>query len=75
MSHVDAQKVTTHNIEYSLNYPAFVQGVVDNNVISRISGVIYKKYYTEGTFVKKDRPIYQVDPRPFKWQLKGMKGS
>jgi membrane fusion protein, multidrug efflux system len=75
LSHVDAQKVTTHNIEYSLNYPAFVQGVVDYKVISRISGVIYKKYYTEGTFVKKGRPIYQVDPRPFKWQLKGYEGQ
>ena len=74
-SHVDAQKVTTHDVEYVLNYPAFVQGVVDYKVISRISGVIYKKYYTEGTFVKKGQPIYQVDPRPYQWQLKGYEGQ
>ena len=75
LSHVDAQKVTTHTVEYILNYPAFVQGVVDYKVISRISGVIYKKYYTEGTFVKKNQPIYQVDPRPFEWDLKGYEGK
>ena len=74
-SHVDAQKISTHDVEYVLNYPAFVQGVVDYQVISRISGVIYKKYYTEGTFVKKGQPIYQVDPRPFEWELKGYEGA
>jgi len=74
-SHVDAQKVTVHDVEYIMNYPAFVQGVVDYQVISRISGVIYKKYYTEGTFVKKGQPIYQVDPRPFEWDLKGYEGA
>ena len=75
LSHVDAEKVTTHDIEYVLNYPAFVQGVIDYKVIPRISGVIYKKYYTEGTLVKKDQPLYQVDPRPFEWQLKAYEGQ
>ncbi|MDF1647069.1 MAG: efflux RND transporter periplasmic adaptor subunit [Legionellaceae bacterium] len=75
LSHVDAEKVTTHNIEYSLNYPAFVQGLVDYKVIPRVSGVIYKKYYTEGELVKKGQPLYQVDPRPFEWELKGYEGQ
>ena len=75
LSHVDAEKVMQHDVEYVLNYPAFVQGLVDYEVIPRISGVIYKKYYTEGTFVKKGQPIYQVDPRPFEWELKGYEGK
>jgi membrane fusion protein, multidrug efflux system len=75
LSHVDAEKVTTHNIDYALNYPAFVQGLVDYKVIPRISGVIYKKYYTEGTFVKRGQALYQVDPRPFEWQLKAYEGQ
>ncbi|MCH9756630.1 MAG: efflux RND transporter periplasmic adaptor subunit [Gammaproteobacteria bacterium] len=75
LSHVDAEKVGVHNIEYVLNYPAFVQGVVDYKVIPRISGVIYKKYYTEGTLVKEGQPLYQVDPRPFEWELKGYEGQ
>ncbi|MDX2346660.1 MAG: efflux RND transporter periplasmic adaptor subunit [Legionella sp.] len=75
LSHINAEKVTTHNINYVLNYPAFVQGVVDYKVIPRISGVIYKKYYTEGTFVKKNQALYQIDPRPFEWQLKKYEGQ
>ncbi len=72
---VDAQKVSIHNIPYTLNYPAMVQGVVDYPVIPRISGALYKQYYTEGTPVKKDQPLYQIDPRPFELALKGYEGQ
>lgn len=75
LSHVDAEKVAPSNIEYVLNYPAFVQGLVDYKVIPRVSGVIYKKYYTEGSQVKKGQPLYQIDPRPFEWELKGYEGQ
>lgn len=74
-SHVDAQKVQAHDIEYVLNYPAFVQGLVDYKVIPRISGAIFKKFYTEGTFVKKGTPLYQIDPRPYEWELKRYQGQ
>lgn len=74
-AHVDAYKVKTKNIEYVLNYPAFVQGLVDYKVVPRISGIIYKKYYTEGTFVKKGQPLYLVDPRPYKWKLEAYEGQ
>lgn len=72
---VEAKKVHPHTISYSLNYPAMVQGVVDYPVIPRVSGVIYKKYYKEGTYVKKGQPLYQIDPRPFEFQLKGFEGQ
>ncbi len=75
LSHVDVQKVTAHDIEYVLNYPAFVQGLIDYKVIPRVSGVIYKKYYTEGTMVKRGQPLYQIDPRPFEWELRGYEGQ
>lgn len=75
LSHVDAHKVSTHNIEYVLNYPAFVQGVMDYEVVPRISGVIYKKFYTEGTYVKEGQPLYQIDPRPFEWKLQAYEGQ
>ena len=75
LSHVNAQKVAPRNIEYILNYPAFVQGLVDYQVIPRISGVIYKKFYQEGSYVKNGEPLYQIDPRPFKWELKAYKGQ
>lgn len=74
-SHVNAKKIQPHNIEYVLNYPAFVQGLVDYKVIPRISGAIFKKYYTEGTFVTKGTPLYQIDPRPYEWELMRYEGQ
>ena len=74
-SHVNARKVRPKNIEYILNYPAFVQGLMDYQVVPRISGAIYKKFYQEGTYVKKGDPLYLIDPRPYEWELKAYQGQ
>lgn len=74
-SHIDAQIVFSQDIEYRLNYPAMVQGVVDYPVIPRVNGVIDKQYYKEGTFVKKGQPLVQIDPRPFEWDLQSYEGQ
>lgn len=74
-SHVDVEKVYSTTIPYELNYPAMVQGRVDYPVVPRVSGVLYKQLYVEGTFVKKGQPLYQIDPRPFEWDLKSYQGQ
>jgi membrane fusion protein, multidrug efflux system len=73
--HVDTQTVYSYDVPYIINYPAIVQGVVDYQVIPRVSGVIYKKYYKEGAYVKKDQPLYEIDPRPFELDLKNYQGQ
>lgn len=73
--HVDVEIVKSYDVPYVINYPAMVQGVVDYQVIPRISGVIYKKFYKEGSFIKKEQPLYEVDPRPYELQLKNYKGQ
>lgn len=73
--HVDVQEVYSYDIPYIINYPAMVQGVVDYQVIPRISGAIYKKFYKEGAYVKKDQPLYEIDPRPYELQLKNFQGQ
>ena len=40
-----------------------------------MSGAIFKQYYTEGTYVKKDTPLYQIDPRPFELDLQTYQGN
>ena len=74
-SHVDVQIVQSTTIPYVLNYPAMVQGRVDYPVIPRVNGILYKQLYKEGTFVKKGQPLYQIDPRPFEWDLKSYEGQ
>ncbi|AUR51104.1 efflux RND transporter periplasmic adaptor subunit [Aquella oligotrophica] len=73
--HVDVQVVKAYDVPYVYDYPAMVQGVVDFQVIPRVSGAIYKQYYTEGTYVKKDTPLYQIDPRPFELDLQNYQGQ
>lgn len=73
--HVDVQEVYAYDVPYIINYPAMVQGVVDYQVIPRVSGAIYKKFYKEGSYVKKDQPLYEIDPRPFELQLKNFQGQ
>ena len=65
VQHVNAQEVYAHNIEYIFDYPGVVQGVIDYPVIPRISGAIFKQLYKEGTEVKKDQPLYEIDKRPY----------
>ncbi len=75
VKHVDVQIVHPYNVPYVYDYPAIVQGVIDYPVIPRVSGAIFKQYYTEGTYVKKDTPLYQIDPRPFELDLQTYQGN
>jgi membrane fusion protein (multidrug efflux system) len=75
LKHVDVQIVHPYNVPYVYDYPAIVQGVVDYPVIPRVSGAIFKQFYTEGTYVKKDTPLYQIDPRPFELDLQNYQGN
>ena len=39
------------------------------DIIPRVSGYIDKRYFEEGTFVKKGDRLYLIDPRPYKARL------
>lgn len=73
--HVDVEIVHAYNVPYVFDYPAVVQGIVDYQVVPRVGGSLYKQYYTEGTYVKKDQPLYQIDPRPFELDLQNAQGN
>jgi membrane fusion protein, multidrug efflux system len=71
---VNAQQVYARDIEYVYEYPGVVQGVIDYPVIPRVSGAIFKQLYKEGTYVKKDQPLYEIDKRPYLFALKSFEG-
>jgi membrane fusion protein (multidrug efflux system) len=73
--HVDVMVTKAYDVPYVFDYPAMVQGVVDYPVIPRVSGAIFKQYYTEGTYVKKDAVLYEIDPRPYEFDLKTYEGN
>jgi membrane fusion protein (multidrug efflux system) len=39
------------------------------NVLARVSGVLLKRLYKEGTRVKAGQPLFQIDPAPYKAAL------
>lgn len=73
--HVDVQVANAYDVPYVFDYPGIVQGVVDYPVVPRVSGAIFKQFYTEGTYVKKDTLLYQIDPRPFQYNLNAYQGQ
>ncbi len=75
LPHVDIQIAHSYDVPYVFDYPGIVQGVVDYPVIPRVSGAIFKQNYTEGTYVKKDAILYQIDPRPFQYNLNSFQGQ
>ncbi len=72
---VNVQEVHARNVEYIYDYPGVVQGVVDYPVIPRISGAIFKQLYREGSMVKKDQPLYEIDKRPYIFALQSAEGQ
>ncbi len=41
----------------------------------QVEGILWKRYFTEGTDVKKGDRLYTIDPRPFEAQLKEAKAN
>ncbi|HLX53852.1 MAG TPA: efflux RND transporter periplasmic adaptor subunit [Aquella sp.] len=73
--HVDVAVVSPYNVPYNFDYPGSVQGLADFPVIPRVSGTIFRQVYTEGTMVKKDQVLYEIDKRPFYNQLAADQGQ
>lgn len=75
MHHVDVAIVNPYDVPYDFDYPGSVQGLADFPVIPRVSGTIFKQLYKEGTMVKKNQVLYEIDKRPFQNQLAADEGQ
>jgi len=42
--------------------PGRTSAFMSSEVRPQVSGVIYKRFFTEGSYVKKGQPLYQIDP-------------
>lgn len=62
-------EVTEAKIPIVMKFSGTIQAIKNVHIIPRVSGYIDKRYFVEGTFVKKDAPLYLIDPRPFQDKL------
>ncbi|WP_428738766.1 efflux RND transporter periplasmic adaptor subunit [Sulfurimonas sp.] len=46
----------------SLEYPARIQSLKEVTITARVSGVLEKQLYTEGTKLSKGSPMYKIEP-------------
>jgi membrane fusion protein (multidrug efflux system) len=46
----------------TLEYPARIKSIRSATVVSRVTGVLMKKHYEEGSFVKEGKVLYTIEP-------------
>jgi RND family efflux transporter MFP subunit len=66
---VTVAEVVRETVPITMGFPGTLEAVRSVNIIPRVSGYIYDRYFVEGTYVERDDPLYLIDPRPFKADL------
>jgi membrane fusion protein (multidrug efflux system) len=66
---VTVQKVEPQTFPVSFEYVGPTQGSKDVEVRARVTGIIEKRLYQEGSFVKAGQPLFIIDARPYQAQV------
>ncbi len=62
-------EISQRKIPIIKEYSGTITSVKNIDIVPRVSGYIMQRFFTEGTIVKKDAPLYLIDPRPFQARL------
>jgi len=57
------------------DWVATLDGYVNANIQPQVSGYLVRQNYREGSFVRKDDVLFEIDPRPFQAALDQAKGQ
>jgi len=68
-------EVKQETVPIILQASGTIKAVKNVEIIPRVTGYIFKRYFTEGTFVQKDAPLYLIDPRPYEDKLDTLKAQ
>ena len=58
-------EVTEKNVPVFQEAVATLSGPVNADITPKVQGYLLKQNYENGTFVKKDQLLFEIDPRPF----------
>ena len=72
---VEVARVEQQNVPIYSEWIGTLDGIVNAEIKSQVTGYILAKDYTEGTFVKKGQLLFEIDPRPFQAALDQAKGD
>lgn len=62
--------IVPQNIELKDEMPGRTVASYQSEVRPQVGGIILKQLFSEGSLIKKGQPLYQIDPAPFKLNLK-----
>jgi RND family efflux transporter MFP subunit len=72
---VEVAQVEQRDVPIYNEWIGTLDGIVNADIKSQVTGYLLSKNYTEGSFVKKGQLMFEIDPRPFQAALDQAKGE
>src|SRR5258705_13944557 len=72
---VEVAEVEQKDVPIYSEWIGTLDGMVNAEIKSQVTGYLLTKNYTEGSFVKKGQLMFEVDPRPFQASVDQAKGE
>jgi membrane fusion protein (multidrug efflux system) len=72
---VTVKAVEPHTFPVSFQYVGQTQGSKDVEVRARVTGIIEKRLYQEGSYVKAGQPLFVIDARQYQAQVNAAKAD
>jgi membrane fusion protein (multidrug efflux system) len=72
---VEVFTVNDKAVAITKKYPATVKAEKSVDIIARVSGVLEKRYFQEGSFVKKGQNLYQIEQRTYQADIDSAKAA
>lgn len=72
---VEVIKVEPQNIPLSFEFAARAQGSKETEVRARVSGILMKRNYVEGSTVEEGMVLFEIDPAPYEVALSQAKAK
>src|SRR5262252_6688727 len=62
---VECIEVAQKDLPVTRQWVATLDGYVNAQIRAQVKGLLVKQNYTNGSFVRKNEPLFEIDPRPF----------
>jgi len=72
---VEVASVQQKNIPIEREWIGTLDGLVNAAIKAEVTGYLLSQSYTEGSFVRKGQPLFEIDPRPFDAALAQAQGQ
>jgi len=72
---VEVAPVEQRDVPIYGEWIATLDGMVNADIKAQVTGYLLRQVYTEGSFVRKGQPLFEIDPRPFQATVARAKGQ